>query len=453
MIISFVQNQGNERLILIMAGWSMDPRPFKDLSCDGYDIAVAWDYTDEHVDGSKLQSYREVVLIAWSMGVYETARVIPGLNLPISLSIAVNGTEFPVDDLRGIPNDVFTGTLDSLSEVSLPRFNRRMCGSREALARFDAVKPERSIDSLREELRVIGERAATGQQTSLDWGLVLIGANDMIFPAKAQREAWKGRHIIEIDSPHYPDFQSIIDRYIIDKVKVARCFELTRQVYNTEASLQHKVAQSLIDKLLKNIPSRHFPTIVEIGGGSGRLSRLVADNLTRDRYEIWDIAPMTLNITADDIVPVVDDAEILLASLPDNSIDLFVSSSTLQWMNSPLGAMRNMARALKPGGTLAIAVYCDGTYRDVAQQLGSTLHYHDHTEYINTLTDCQMNISYSTDCLTVDFPDTRSLLDHIRATGVNATRSVDTATLRDVLRNNTLRSLQYNTLYIIATKS
>ena len=43
MKVTTVSNEGNERLIVIFAGWAMDFRPFASLRRDGYEIAVARD--------------------------------------------------------------------------------------------------------------------------------------------------------------------------------------------------------------------------------------------------------------------------------------------------------------------------------------------------------------------------------------------------------------------------
>lgn len=155
MNITFIKTDESSHLILIMAGWGMTDAPFRNLTAPGYDIAVGWDYRSEEVDTSLFKRYREVVLIAWSMGVMEAVRIVPALGLPLTLAIAVNGTPTPVSDTDGIPQKIFDGTLSTLSESNVARFNRRMCGSTEHYKQFNISAPNRSIESLRDELRIL----------------------------------------------------------------------------------------------------------------------------------------------------------------------------------------------------------------------------------------------------------------------------------------------------------
>ena len=53
--------------------------------------------------------------------------VLQDMDLPICERVALNGTVTPVDDLKGIPQQVFEGTLEGLNEVALEKFIRRMC--------------------------------------------------------------------------------------------------------------------------------------------------------------------------------------------------------------------------------------------------------------------------------------------------------------------------------------
>lgn len=451
MNISFIKKEGNARLLLIFAGWGMDARPFGALVAEGYDIAVAWDYTDEQVDRELLSRYREIAVIAWSMGVYEAARCLPGADLPVTLTVAVNGTMTPVNDLTGIPTAVFDGTLASLSEATLQRFNRRMCGSAPALNAYNATKPQRDIDSLRLELESIGRRARLEAVPELRWDAAVIGGRDMIFPAEGQRNAWQGISVTETDEPHLPDFQKIINQFVINKIKVAQRFGATRPGYDRDATFQHSVGEHLVAQLLKLAGGREIGTAIEIGAGSGRLAAIYSPTLAIDRLELWDIAPITPEQAPEGAVIVTDDAEARLRTTPDNSADLIISASTLQWFNSPVRGLMEIERVLRPGGIAAVALYVEGTYRSCADTLGSSLHYADPASLISALRHSNIHFSELGDD-TVRFDSTRELLDHLRSTGVNATAAISPSQLRKALTDNSLRQLEYRTLYLIFTK-
>lgn len=452
MNITFTRRDNKEHLLLIMAGWGMDAHPFEHLTCPGYDIAIAWDYTDEHFNISDFECYREVVVIAWSMGVMESARIIPDSGLRVTLSIAVNGTESPVNDDNGIPRAIFTGTLETLSEATLSKFNRRMCGSGDKYRKFSENAPVRTIDSLRLELEAIGQRALTAPST-MRRDIAIIGSRDMIFPAANQRHAWDGVATVETDEPHLPDFQSIINRYIINKERVADRFDNTRASYDLSALSQHATASRLADKLLKIIGAdRHFNHAIEIGSGSGQLTKLYQRELHIDKLELWDLSSMPTESIPDGAVMVTDDAEARLFELPDDNVDLIVSASTLQWFNSPANGIRQIQRILRPGGIAALSLYTKGTYDSLAKATGVSINYMEAEQ----IRDCVSN-GYTIEHFAVDeavtrFENSRQLIEHMRLTGVNSAGTTSTTTLRSILRDNTLKQLEYNSTTIIFTK-
>jgi len=152
----FTQHNNATRLILFFTGWGMDPEPFRELRRDGYDVLVVYDYViadgDVECLAAKLEGYAEIVVVAWSFGVFFANLILKGRGLPVSAAIAVNGTLYPVDDRRGIPHRVFALTLRTLSEKSVKFFNQRMCGP--LYDTFAANAPQRDIESLRKELEV-----------------------------------------------------------------------------------------------------------------------------------------------------------------------------------------------------------------------------------------------------------------------------------------------------------
>ena len=129
-----------------------------------------------------------------------------------------------------------------------------------------------------------------------------------------------------------------------------------------------------------------------------------------------------------------------------------MSASTLQWFNSPVGAIERIRRKLRPGGTAALSLYTDGTYASLARATGVSIHY---------VTPEQLRRAVDADCTLVAFEvnedvetfgSSRELIDHMRRTGVNAAGGASTAALRDILRNDTLRQLEYVSTTLIIKK-
>ena len=214
MNIDFLRCSGSPTLELFFAGWGMDSRPFAwaadaphTADCD---FAVCYDYTDIQLDkvnqaNAQLHGYSKVRVRAWSLGVYAASLVLPDMGCAISTAVAINGTLWPVDDELGIPHAVYDATAANLTDESLERFNRRMCGAHRAV--FESRRPLRSVDSLRAELLNIRECAADRAKPQFTgWTQAVLSSRDKIFPIANMRRAWAATPQLELDEPHYmPD--------------------------------------------------------------------------------------------------------------------------------------------------------------------------------------------------------------------------------------------------------
>lgn len=204
------QTGHSSSLILFFSGWSAAPGLFARLKADeGTDVMVCYDYRDVRFE-EDLSRYEEIRLIAWSMGV-RMAELAAGGKYAFASAIAINGTSCPIHDAYGIPEKIFRGTLDQLDAEGMKRFNRRMCGSREICAEYEAF-PTRPLEEIKEELQHIyalcrkeGETGQTSSASSIPWTHAIISSADRIFPAANQHNYWDGCcAVTEIDAPHYP---------------------------------------------------------------------------------------------------------------------------------------------------------------------------------------------------------------------------------------------------------
>lgn len=195
----------HKKLFLFFAGWGMDENPFKAYQVPEHDFMVVYDYSSLSFDDAVLKPYDEIKVVAWSMGVWAASQFLKNNCYPVTESVAINGTHFPVDDRKGIPTRIFTATLDGLNENTLYKFRRRMCGSADALKRFLDKAPKRDMESLREELDSIGKLSLSLPPSRFEWNKVYIGNRDMIFPVGNQTAGWEGIGYILTDEAHYPE--------------------------------------------------------------------------------------------------------------------------------------------------------------------------------------------------------------------------------------------------------
>lgn len=219
---TFLIRHHRPTLILFFAGWGMDKEPFrptpKEAASAPSDVLICYDYRTPEFDVTLLEGYTAITLIGWSMGVFMASHILSAYpNLPLTKRMAINGTCYPIDAERGIPPAIFAGTLQALNEVTLQKFNRRMCGSAEAFRAFSTHAPHRLVEELKEELLAIEQlysisvsisenrtRTFDGN-SSFSWDVALIGLNDQIFPPAHQVAAWQANKtpFCSIAEAHY----------------------------------------------------------------------------------------------------------------------------------------------------------------------------------------------------------------------------------------------------------
>ncbi len=442
------------RLLLIFTGWSTDEKIFTSLQLKGWDIMVVFDYTTPHgINPATLLRYNEIAIMAWSFGVPVATRfIIDNPHLPLTSCIAVNGTLLPVDDLYGIPHAIFTATRNSLSEASLQKFHRRMCGSSKAYAEWKkSASTPRSIDTLRQELDDIAATKDISKYTCL-WDHVIISDNDLIIPTANQRRAWASHpdlHIIA--GAHLPDFQLIVNNLLSDKTLIKNRFEKAAPTYNDNAGIQARIARTLTQKLTRHLGTVSTDSVLEIGCGTGLFTRCYLQHITPDRLHLWDISHIESTLPGHHTIC---DAELRIFSEKTRAHTIILSASTIQWFHSPIKFIERCCSALRSGGLIAISTFGPDNFHELNPYIASPLpplHYLSLSAWRQSLPSSLEIIELSEEHHTLDFPSSTDLLRHIRLTGVITSQSRSTDTALSIARSG-LTTLTYHPIYILLRK-
>lgn len=471
MEIKFITERGSGKLIVIFLGWGMEATAPGHLSKPSYDIVTVSDYRGIEDPGAwaplaeLAAEYDEVVTVAWSFGVRAAADFLrgPGKELPVTRRIAVNGTPAHIHDTKGIPTAIFSGTLANLSERNVRKFRRRMFASAADYARFEDLAPcARPFDTLLQELETFGRLKPLEESTDL-FDCAVIGDRDAIFPPANQLACWEGKVQTEVieGMPHFPYFQRILDSHIIDKQLVCERFSASVSTYRDNAPVQAEVARRLWENTRPYAEAalRERGDILEIGVGKGLLTQLYAPEAGDHRLRLWDIAAIdSAHLPADAELRRCD-AEIAVRELPDGSMRMILSASTVQWFNNPQEFVRQACRKLAPGGVLALSTFGAHTFREITTVTGTGLRYPDADSLAAAAAaeGCRPVIC-RTETIVQTFASPLELLLHLKLTGVNAVsrRGGETAAAMRLIRSlgqtDGEPSLTYEPIYLVAIK-
>lgn len=451
----FISSAGvTKRLIILFLGWGFPAEKFLHLRKSGYDILLVSDYLD--FDGAILEQrildiakeksagaelvqatlYKEYVVVGWSFGVRIATEFISNSSLKdkITLCLAVNGTPAHIHDSQGIPEHIFNGTLDALSPVNLSKFHLRCAGNKDTFLRYtyQDLTPD-SFAALKKELEFFGKLPGDSVRF---WDKAIIGGRDRIFPPQNQRNAWDEIDIYEEpEMNHLPEFQSILDRYIVDKSKVSTRFDTTSESYTSNAIVQRRVASHLFELVKPYLPQAQDSA--ELGYGDGTFTRLCL-RLLAGNLALYDI-----KLSPD----VVENLEYIAAKADVNlefyredvetvefnrQYDMILSSSMLQWVNSPSRVLARCGGKLKPGGILGFAFYGPGTLHEISDVTGNGLKYPSLPPLCRVVEQMGLEIvAAQEERQLLTFPGPAEALRHLKLTGVNA---LPTATPPGVIR-------------------
>lgn len=198
------KKQVPKKVILLFAGWGMDEHLFMKYRPKDADLIVVYDYRSLDFDEQIIAEYDEIKVIGWSMGVWAASQVLQNKNYPIVQSYAINGTQFPVDDNKGIACNIVEGTLQHLNEKTLYKFRRRMCATNAVFTHFTASLPKRNIADLKDELIKIREQSKDLPPADFEWNKVYISKGDRIFLPENQIRSWEENNYTLMEEGHYP---------------------------------------------------------------------------------------------------------------------------------------------------------------------------------------------------------------------------------------------------------
>ncbi len=144
---------------------------------------------------------------------------------------------------------------------------------------------------------------------------------------------------------------------------VRRSFNRAAGRYRQAATVQAQVA----DRLAAMVDISICDKALEVGCGDGLFTECLSDNISIRSLIALDIANAPLRQLAPKVAQLCIQADGEKLPIKPGTIDLLVSSSTLQWFQKPEKSIPQLLSCLRPDGTFFFSVFCHGTFAEMKQ--------------------------------------------------------------------------------------
>ncbi|PJG83667.1 malonyl-ACP O-methyltransferase BioC [Caviibacterium pharyngocola] len=205
-----------------------------------------------------------------------------------------------------------------------------------------------------------------------------------------------------------------------NKDRICRCFSQALTTYDEQAQAQQQINRRLTDILLAQ-GARQFARLLEIGCGTGQLTRLLCAELQVEQWHLNDLCrtePQIAEILhGQDYRFYCADAEHY--TFPAQ-YDLIVSASAVQWFDDPLDFVTRSRALLKPDGYLLFSTFAPQNLAEIRALTSVGLNYPHLQQWQDALQKDFKVLHLQQQNIRLIFSSPLAVLQHLKATGVTA---------------------------------
>ena len=253
----------------------------------------------------------------------------------------------------------------------------------------------------------------------------------------------------------------------VDKELVEQRFLKSMNSYDQNAFVQKKMASILIEKLADISHEDRYKNVLEIGCGTGLLTKEILERKRIDNYFLNDIVNecnkliplLKKKYTETNFQFIHSDAEKLnKLSIP---LDLIISNAVFQWLNNLDSFFKSLYCRLTDNGYLVFSTFGKNNLNEINVIEKCSLMYYDIME-IKSLTEKYFHILHcSEDSIELLFDSPREALNHLKNTGTKGLKKETWNKRRleefeseynSLFRKNNKVTLTFNPIYIIAKR-
>ena len=205
----------------------------------------------------------------------------------------------------------------------------------------------------------------------------------------------------------------------IDNKHIKKQFEKSMQDYDQNATVQILMALKMVFELTKI--SNTFENVLELGSGTGILTKRLASELDFKNYFANDLVEKSKNYVQNFIPQATFYCGNALKIKPSKKVDLIISNAMFQWFPSFEKAIQTIKSNLKSNGLLAFSTFSPDNFREITDLTGLSLQYKAKEELEQILKNEGFEILYSEQFFEeLKFKTPLELLAHMKKTGVNS---------------------------------
>lgn len=217
--------------------------------------------------------------------------------------------------------------------------------------------------------------------------------------------------------PPVSDPQPLPQEAAIDKSLVRRRFARAMHTYEKHATVQEKMAQKLTE-LAREITGQEYQNILELGCGSGLLTRKVLSEFTFHHFYVNDLIPEAAAVLPEHPRMTFHGGDAESLYFPAGQ-DLILSNAVFQWIEDLSALLRRLSRLLSPGGLLLFSTFGAENLREIRSLTGKGLLYKDPVSLVSSIPGLVIHSVFE-ELQQLFFPSPLEVLKHLKYTGVNA---------------------------------
>ena len=249
-------------------------------------------------------------------------------------------------------------------------------------------------------------------------------------------------------------------RLRIDKQLVKDRFLNSVDTYDSNAIVQKKMAEELMRVLIEKSGNK-FENILEIGSGTGLLTKEIVESLEFDKLVTNDFSADYNGIIKGIFTDfnfnyefIKGDAEFIF-DFPENN-NLIISNATFQWFEDVIEFINRMHNVIEKDGVIAFTTFGVDNFYEVNKIQKVSLAYTSADEIIKKVADNFEVIYKHSSKEKLYFSSPIKVLQHIKNTGVNSIKNNVTIKPKKFVSEYENQfttekgvSLTYNPIYII----